>query len=257
VRPKTLPHLARQIGSDPRSAVFTSSRPQCEDIARDATAETLPDPPIVPPRCQPPESRMTLARRSHDCGHTSASGPRGSLRAHLSVWPFLPGGWPVGRSSSSRRIMGFAVFPASALLGFCEKFWGGLFGPSTQHLVSDQGSQFTPRSSSAGVPVAVSGRGLGAIGKLWQPRRDRRCIRTISTNAPRLITVPYRLAACSRNWRSMLLVQRPPAHTRLGAATPDEVYHIGGWQPRAPSTPPRVAASFPIASPRRSFEAAA
>jgi len=95
---------------------------------------------------------------------------------------------------------------------------------------------------------------FGAIGKYGSLVVIERCIRTIKHECTRrLVQVPYRLAAMEHElavYFSWYNCHRP--HSRLGAATPDEIYHH--WR-RAYRTPrfeprPRWPRRSPCASPQ-------
>jgi len=94
-------------------------------------------------------------------------------------------------------------------------------------------------------PTLCRRRGIrqrfGAIGKYGSLAVIERCIRSIKTECTRrLILVPYRLAAMQRElavYFSWYNIHRP--HSRLGAATPDEIYHHRRPAGRAPRFEPR------------------
>jgi transposase InsO family protein len=82
---------------------------------------------------------------------------------------------------------------------------------------------------------------FGAIGKYGSLAVIERSIRTLKTDCTRrLVVVPYRLAAFEKELRlcfSWHTGHRP--HSRLGGATPDEVYHHRRPAHRAPRFEPR------------------
>jgi len=164
-----------------------------------------------------------------------------SLFALPQVWPFC---WwlAVIVDHSSRRIMGFAVFPRQPASAFVKRFLGSLFrSHQPQHLVSDQGSQFTAREFTRWCRRRGVRQRFGAIGKYGSLAVIERCIRTIKHECTRrLITVPYRLTAMEQElviYFSWYNRHRP--HSRLGALTPDEGYHHRRPAAQGPRFEPR------------------
>jgi len=179
--------------------------------------------------------RAVTARKPNDLWHVDLTTVPTTLGFWTSWSPFaLPQVWPfcwwlaVAVDHSSRRIMGFAVFPRQPSSAFVRRFLGSLFrSHQPQHLVSDQGSQFTATEFKRWCHRRGVRQRFGAIGKYGSLAVIERCIRTIKHECTRrLITVPYRLAAMQQELALYCFwYNGHRAHTRLGAATPDEVYH--------------------------------
>ncbi len=195
--------------------------------------------------------RSVAARRPNDLWHVDLTTVPTALGFWTSWSPFaLPQVWPfcwwlvVSVDHCSRRVMAFAVFrrqPSSvAVRGFLK----GLFrrvGMKPRHLVSDQGSQFTAREFKRWCRRRGVRQRFGAIGKYGSLAVIERCIRSIKNECTRrLILVPYRLTAMEREltlYFSWFNGHRP--HSRLGAATPDEVYHHRRPSAKTPRFEPR------------------
>jgi len=184
------------------------------------------------------------ARKPNDLWHVDLTTVPTSLGFWVSWVPFaLPQVWPfcwwmgIAVDHSSRRVMGFAVFPrqptANAVRGFMERLFR-VAGHQPRHLVSDQGRQFVAREFRRWCRRRCIRQRFGAIGQYGS-------LATLKTECTRrLIAVPYRLAAFDQDlglYFSWYNSHRP--HTRLGAATPDEVYYHRRTAVRAPRFEPR------------------
>jgi putative transposase len=205
-----------------------------------------------PPRPGPTlqtSPRTITARKPNDLWHVDLTTVPTTLGFWTSWSPFaLPQVWPfcwwlaVAVDHYSRRIMGFAVFPGQPSSAFVRRFLERLSrSHQPQHLVSDQGSQFTAMEFKRWCRRRGVRQRFGAIGKYGSLAVIERCIRTIKHECTRrLITVPYRLTAMQQElalYFSWYNGHR--AHTRLGAATPDEVYHHRRPAARGPRFEPR------------------
>jgi len=128
--------------------------------------------------------------------------------------------------------------PSAAVRGFLERLFRS---DQPQHLVSDQGSQFTAREFKRWCHRRGTRQRFGAIGKYGSLAVIERCIRTIKNECSRrLILVPYRFTIMRQEltlYVSWYNRHRP--HSRLGAATPDEVYHHRRFASRVPRFEPR------------------
>lgn len=219
-------------------------------------------PPPIPCPTLHITPRTVTARRPNDLWHVDLT----TVPTALGFWtPWthfaLPQVWPfcwwvaVAADHHSRRIMGFAVFPSQPSSAFVRRFLERLFrSHQPRHLLSDQGSQFTARAFKRWCRRRGVRQRFGAIGKHGSPAVIERCIRTIKHECTRrLVLVPYRLAAMEQElavYFSWYNGHRP--HSRLGAVTPDEIYHH--WR-RAYRTPrfeprPRWPRRSPCASPQ-------
>jgi len=208
---------------------------------------------------QPPGPRPSLqatprtvtARKSNDLWHVDLTTVPTSFGFWTSWVPFaLPQVWPfcwwlaVAIDHCSRRVMCFAVFrrqPSSvAVRGYLGRHFRRT-GVKPRHLLSDQGSQFIAREFKRWCRRRGIRQRFGAIGKYGSLAVIERCIRSIKNECTRrLILVPYRLTAMERElalYFSWYNGHRP--HSRLGASTPDEVYHHRRHAIRAPRLEPR------------------
>jgi len=207
-----------------------------------------------PPRPYPtlqPSPRTVTARKPNDLWHIDLTTVPTALGFWTSWAPFaLPQVWPfcwwlaVAVDHCSRRLMGFAVFrgqPTSAAVRGCLERHFRRAGVKPRHLVSDQGSQFIAREFKRWCRRRDIHQRFGAIGRYGSLAVIERCIRSIKNECTRrLILVPYHLAAMERDltpYVSWYNGHRP--HSRLGAATPDEVYHHRRPAYRAPRFEPR------------------
>ena len=207
-------------------------------------------------------SRIVTARKPNDLWHVDLT----TLPTGLGFWtswaPFaLPQVWPscwwlaVAIDHRSRRLMGFAVFTRQPTSVAVREFLERLFrSHRPRYLVTDQGSQFTAMVFRRWCRRRGIHQRFGAIGRYGSLAVIERCIRTIKHECTRrLILVPYRLAAIQQElalYVSWYNGHRP--HARLGAATPDEVYHHRRPISRAPRFEPRPRwpRRPPCASPR-------
>ncbi len=145
----------------------------------------------------------------------------------------------------SQRVTGFAVYrgqPSSPVVrGFLERLFREV-GHQPRYLVSDQGRQFVAREFRRWCRRRGIRQRFGAIGQYGSLAVIERCIRTLKNECTRrLILIPYRLAAMQRELAVYVFWyngHRP--HTRLGAVTPDEVYHHRRPASRAPRFEPRL-----------------
>jgi transposase InsO family protein len=140
------------------------------------------------------------------------------------VWPFC---WwlAVIVDHCSRRVMGFAIFRCQPTSAAVRGFLGRLFRSHQPRWCRRRGIR----------------QRFGAIGKYGSLAVIERCIRTLKHECTRrLILVPYRLAAMEQelaHYFSRYNGHRP--HSRLGAATPDEVYHHRRPSAKTPRFEPR------------------
>src|SRR5712691_10045479 len=205
------------------------------------------------PRQAPQAAPRTItARKPNDLWHVDLTTVPTALGFWTSWVPFaLPQVWPfcwwvvVAIDHCSRRVTGFAVYrgqPSSPVVrGFLERLFREV-GHQPRYLVSDQGRQFVAREFRRWCRRRGIRQRFGAIGKYGSLAVIERCIRTLKTECTRrLIMVPYRLAAFKQElalYVSWYNGHRP--HTRLGAATPDEVYNHRRPEIRAPRLEPRL-----------------
>jgi len=198
-----------------------------------------------------PAPRIVTARKPNHLWHVDLTTVPTALGFWTSLVPFaLPQVWPfcwwlaVVVDHFSRRVMGFAVYrtlPSSAAV---RKFLERLFrsaGDKPLRLISDQGTQFIAKGFRRWCQRHGIQHRFGAVGKYGDLAVIERCIRTAKDECTRrLIVVPYRLAAFEQElalYISWFNGHRP--HTRLNAATPDEVYHHRRLACRAPRFEPR------------------
>ena len=159
------------------------------------------------------------------------------------VWPFC---WwlAVAVDHFSRRVMGFAVYRALPPSASVRRFLEAAFqraGERPHDLISDHGTQFIAKGFRGWCRRQGIRHRFGALGKYGSLAVIERSIRTVKAECTRrLIVVPYRLAAFEQElalYISWFNGQRP--HTRLNAATPDEVYRHRRLACRAPRFEPR------------------
>jgi transposase InsO family protein len=164
--------------------------------------------------------------------------------ARPQVWPFC---WWVALAIDhfSRRVMGFAVFRGEPTSVAIQQFLEGVFrrvGQQPQHLISDQGIQFTAKGFWRWCRRRGIQHRFGAVGRYGSIAVIERYVRTLKTECTRrLILVPYRLASFRRElalYASWYNGHRP--HTWLRGATPDEVYNGRRWASRMPRFEPRL-----------------
>src|SRR5712692_5053437 len=198
-----------------------------------------------------PAPRIVTARKPNHLWHVDLTTVPTALGFWTSWVPFaLPQVWPfcwwlaVTVDHFSRRVMGFAVYrtlPSSAAV---RRFLEGAFrkaGERPHHLISDQGTQFIAKGFRRWCRQRGIRHRFGAVGKYGSLAVIERSIRTIKTECTRrLSVVPYRLGAFEQDlalYFSWYNFHRP--HTRLNAATPDEVYHHRRHACHAPRFEPR------------------
>ena len=221
--------------------------------------------PPAPRQVEETAPRRITARKPNDLWHVDLTTVPTALGFWTSWSPFaLPQMWPfcwwvsVAIDHCSRRVMGFAVFPgqpsANAVRGFLERLFQTA-GHQPRHLLTDQGRQFVARDFRRWCRRRGIRQRFGAIGKHGSLAVIERCIRTLKTECTRRLTiVPYHLAAVEQEltfFCSWYNAHRP--HSRLGAATPDEVYHHRRPACGAPRFEPR--ARWPRRSPCASPQA--
>ncbi len=206
--------------------------------------------------------RTVTARRPNDLWHVDLTTVPTALGFWIPWLPFaLPQIWPfcwwlaVVIDHCSRRIMGFAASRGQPTSATVRRSLERLFRSHLpRHLVTDQGSQFTARGFKRWCRRHGIRQRFGAIGKYGSLAVIERCIRTVKNECTRrLILVPYRLAAMQQElavYVSWYNGHRP--HARLGAITPDEVYHHRRPASREPRFEPRLRwpRRSPCASPR-------
>jgi putative transposase len=215
--------------------------------------------PPTPRRVEEAAPRVIAARKPNELWHVDLTTVPTALGLWTSWVPFaLPQVWPfcwwvsVAIDHCSRRVMGFEVFRRQPSANAVRGFLGRLFrvaGHQPRHLVTDQGRQFVAREFRRWCRRHGIQQRFRAIGKYGSLAVIERCIRTLKTECTRrLPAVPYRLAAVEQElsfYCSWYNAHRP--HTRLGAATPDEIYHHRRPSGRAPRFEPR--ARWPRRSP--------
>ncbi|MCI0408645.1 MAG: DDE-type integrase/transposase/recombinase, partial [Acidobacteria bacterium] len=157
----------------------------------------------------------------------------------------------------SRRLMGFAVFRREPSSKAIRRFLDGVFqrmGAQPNHLISDQGTQFTERGFRRWCRRQRIQHRFGAVGKYGSLAVIERAIRTLKSECTRrLILIPYRLGSFEQElalYCSWYNRHRP--HSWLRCATPDEIYHRRRQAIRAPRFEPRRRwpRRSPCASPR-------
>jgi len=163
--------------------------------------------------------------------------------AQPQIWPFC---WWVGIAVDhySRRVMGFAVYrgqPSSvAVRDFLERLFRRV-GRRPRHFITDQGRQFIAKEFKRWCRRRGIRHRFGAVGKYGSLAVIERSIRTLKAECTRcLLLVPYSFAAFDQElalYFSWYNGHRP--HTRLGGATPDDVYHHRRRANRAPRFEPR------------------
>ena len=195
--------------------------------------------------------RIVTARQPNHLWHVDLTTVPTALGFWTSWVPFaLPQVWPfcwwiaLAVDQFSRRVMGFAVYRGEPSSAAIRGFLAGVFrtaGQRPRHIISDQGTQFIAKGFRRWCGRCGIQHRFGAVGKYGSLAVIERCIRTLKTECTRrLILIPYRLAAFHQElafyfcWYNG---HRP--HTRLGGATPDEVYHGRRWAIRAPRFEPR------------------
>jgi len=204
--------------------------------------------PIPCPTLQTAPRKVT-ARKPNDLWHVDLTTVPTSPGFWTSWSPFaLPQVWPfcwwvaVAVDHYSRRVTGFAIFRCQPTSAAVREFLERLFqSHQPQCFVSDQGSQFTAREFKRWCRRRGIRQRFGAIGKYGSHAVIERCIRTIKHECTRrLILVPYRFVAIEQElalYVSWYDGHRP--HSRLGAATPDEVYHHRRPATKTPRFEPR------------------
>jgi putative transposase len=157
-------------------------------------------------------------------------------------WPFC---WWVAIvvDHFSRRIMGFAVFTQNPNSLAVRQLLGRAIrkaGQAPDHLITDQGTQFTDRGFRRWCRRRGIRQRFGAVGKYGSISVVERLIRTTKSEAIRRILVPLDRRAFRRE--VSLFVEwynghRP--HSTLQAASPDEIYFKRPPASRAPRYEPR------------------
>jgi len=195
--------------------------------------------------------RTVTARTPNHLWHVDLTTVPTALGFWASWVPFsLPQVWPfcwwlvVAVDHYSRRVMGFAFYRALPSSAAVRRFLESTFrraGDRPHHLISDQGTQFIAKGFGRWCRQRGIRHRFGAVGKYGSLAVIERSIRTIKTECTRrLVVVPFRLAAFEQElalYISWFNGHRP--HTRLRAATPDEVYHHRRLACRAPRFEPR------------------
>jgi len=196
-------------------------------------------------------TRVVTARSPNHLWHVDLTTVPTALGFWTSWLPFaLPQVWPfcwwlaVAVDQFSRRVMGFAVYRSLASSAAVRKLLERLFrsaGDKPLRLISDQGTQFIEKGFRSWCRHHGIQHRFGAVGRYGSLAVIERCIRTAKVECTRrLIVVPYRLVAFEQElalYISWFNGHRP--HTRLSAATPDEVYHHRRLACRAPRFEPR------------------
>jgi len=183
------------------------------------------------------DPRIVTARKPDHLWHVDLTTVPTALGFWTSWFPFaLPQVWPfcwwlaLVVDHFSRRLVGFAVYRALSSSAAVRRFLERTFrkvGQRPRHLISDQGTQFVEKGFRRWCRRRDIQHRFGAVGKYGSLAVIERCIRTVKTECTRrLILVPFRVAAFEQDlelYFSWFNGHRP--HTRLSAATPDEVYH--------------------------------
>ena len=157
-------------------------------------------------------------------------------------WPFC---WWVAVvvDHFSRRIMDFAVFTQNPTSLAVRQMLGRAIreaGQVPDHLITDQGTQFTDKGFRRWCRRRGIRQRFGAVGKYGSISVVERLIRTMKAEALRRIVVPLDRSAFRREvslfveWYNQ---HRP--HSTLEAATPDEIYFERFPRSRAPRFEPR------------------
>jgi putative transposase len=204
--------------------------------------------PFLGPEAAP---RVIIARMPNDLWHVDLTTVPTALGFWVAWIPFaLPQVWPfcwwvgVAIDHCSRRVMGFAVYRGQPASGAARRFLERLFrdgGHQPHDLVTDQGRQFVAKDFRRWCHRRGIRQRFSAIGRYGSVAVIERCIRTLKNECTRrLIAVPYGLAAFKQElglYFSWYNGHRP--HTRLMAATPDEVYFHRRPAVRSPRFEPR------------------
>ena len=157
-------------------------------------------------------------------------------------WPFC---WWVGVivDHFSRRIMGIAVFTQNPTSIAVRQMLGRAIrqaGTAPDHLITDQGTQFTDEGFRRWCRRRGIAQRFGAVQKYGSISVIERIMRTMKSEALRLILVPLDRRAFRREvglfvrWYNGY---RP--HSTLDAATPNEIYFERLPRSRAPRFEPR------------------
>jgi transposase InsO family protein len=132
------------------------------------------------------------------------------------VWPFC---WwlAVAVDHFSRRIMGFAVYRREPSSRTVREFLDGVFrriGQTPQHLVTDQGTQFSEKQFRQWCRRRRIAHRFGAVRKYGSLAVIERCIRSVKSECTRrLILVPYALLLVQGPQTSLLAAR---GHSRRG-----------------------------------------
>jgi transposase InsO family protein len=146
--------------------------------------------------------------------------------ALMLLWPFT---WHVAMvvDQFSRKIVGFGVFrkeaTAEELCGFLSRVVERT-GRAPKYIVSDRGTQFQSEYRAWCDDNGVKPR-FGAIGKHGSIALTERCIRSLKTEFLRLMLVPFRLRALTKElelYAQWFNEHRP--HQGLGGKTPNEIF---------------------------------
>jgi putative transposase len=143
----------------------------------------------------------------------------------------------------SRRIMGVAVFTQNPTSVAIRQVLGRAIrqaGTAPDHLITDQGTQFTDKGFRSWCKRLGIRQRFGAVQKYGSISVVERLMRTMKREALRRILVPLDRRAFRRD--VSLFVKwynghRP--HTTLQAATPEEIYFDRVPRSRAPRFEPR------------------
>jgi putative transposase len=171
-------------------------------------------------------------------------------RALPQRWPFS---WWVGVvvDHFSRRIMGFAIFRQNPTSLAVRQLLGRAIkdaGATPDHLVTDQGKQFTDKGFRRWCLRRLIRQRFGAVQKYGSISVVERLIWTMKSEALRKILIPFDQASFKREvgfFVSWYNEDRP--HSAREAATPDEVYFGRRPRSRRPRYEPRE--RWPRASP--------
>ncbi len=195
----------------------------------------LPPPRRVRHQVRDVLGRVVTAKAPGHVWHVDLTTVPTGLGFWCSWFPFaLPQRWPfcwwlaVAVDHYSRKLMGLAVFETPPTSLRVRQFLGraiGRAGATPQHLITDQGSQFTDDGFRRWCQRRGIRQRFGALGKHGSIAIVERLIRTIKTECMRrLILVPFARSELRRELSLYIdWYNRHRPHDSLGGRTPDEV----------------------------------
>ncbi len=181
-------------------------------------------------------SRVVTATHPNHVWHCDLTTVPTSLGFWCSWIPYaLPQRWPfcwwlaVAVDHYSRRIMGFTVFEQPPTSVAIRAFLGRATrqaGTVPQHLITDQGTQFTDEGFGRWCTRRGIRQRFGSVGKYGSIAVIERLMRTIKNECTRKFLIPY---SRERFRRELSLFatwyNRDRPSEALDGRTPDEVYH--------------------------------